>query len=57
MDCQATATFPGDVKQGMMRSLDTEGKAQFDMVSEVSDVKGQTVARAVVTWHVKRMDV
>jgi hypothetical protein len=40
-----------------MRSLDTEGKAQFDMVSEVSDVKGQTVARAVVTWHVKRMDV
>ncbi|MEY3010856.1 MAG: hypothetical protein RLZZ314_1498 [Bacteroidota bacterium] len=56
-DCQATATFPGDVKQGMMRSLDTEGKAQFDMVSEVSDVKGQTVARAVVTWHVKRMDV
>ncbi|MDA0728721.1 MAG: YiiD C-terminal domain-containing protein [Bacteroidetes bacterium] len=57
MDCQATASFPEEVKQDMIRGLDLDGKAQFDMVSEVSDAKGQPVARAVVTWHIKRMGV
>jgi len=53
--CLATATLDKATRAWLVRELNEFGKAQFDLVSHVTDAGGEEVAVATMTWHVKTL--
>lgn len=53
--CLATATLDEGTRAWLVRELNEFGKAQFDLVSHVTDADGEEVAVATMTWHVKTL--
>ena len=51
--CVACASLPADVLEQVKEKPGQEGRASFDLHSEVQDAEGEVVAEARITWHLK----
>jgi acyl-coenzyme A thioesterase PaaI-like protein len=53
--CVARATMSAEVLADVQTKLAQEGRGAFDLYSVVRDARGEVVAEAHITWHVKSL--